>query len=184
MPITLRATKGSALTHNELDDNFIFLNSGGWGFYADTDVTVGAAQSIANNDTVFTTLPNDANLSVEELPNDAPASLWNSVTSKISPYNLHDTFHVRMSMVLENYSGSAPYVELCIDAGGATGKFECQTIPLLKSGDPQVVELKGGVFVGSDFLANGGLFQIRYSGNGSIDVYKKTYFIERMYRNS
>jgi hypothetical protein len=159
------------------------INPGGWGFYADSATTQGDAQVVTNSASVFTTLPNDSDFVVEELPYDTETSLWNSSTSLILPYNLHDTFHLRLKMTVENYSGSAPYLELCLNGGGATGMFECQSQVLVKGGNPQTVELKGGVFVGSDFLANGGLFQMRYDGNGSIDVYNKTYFIERIYKN-
>lgn len=156
---------------------------GGWGFYSDDKVTGATGQTIANSSSVFTTLTNNAALfEVEELPVDALASLWDKAAAKIAPYNLHDTIHARFRMTVANYSGSSPFIELCIEAGGSSGKIECVTIPLLKAGSDQVVKIEAGLFVGDDFLANGGLVQMRYDGNGSIDVFNKTVFIDRLYR--
>lgn len=156
---------------------------GGWGFYADAATTQPAAQVVANHATNFTVITNDAlGFAVEELPYDTVATLWDESTSKVAPYNNHDTFHVRWRMVVENYSGAAPFVELGLFANGTTGFVELNSIPLLKGGVQQVVELSGPVFVGGDFLANGGQTQMRYDGNGSIDVYSVSVFIERVYQ--
>ena len=154
---------------------------GGWGFYADARTTQAGAQSIATHATDFTSIVNLADgFIVEELPDDAPASFWDGASS-IVPYNLHDVLHVRVRMIVENYSGSAPFLELVIEAGGASGVIEARSVPLLKGGIPQIVEMTGALFVGSDFLANGGELMMRYDGNGSIDVYGVSSFIQRTY---
>lgn len=184
MAITLRSVKGSALTHNEMDTNFQETrNTGGWGFYSDSSLTVGSGQSIATSASVFTTVENDgANFTVEELPFDTTDPLWNVVTDKFEPYILHDTFDLRFRATVENYSGSSPYLDLEIEAGGTSGAIEGSTIPLLKNGDAQTIDLAAPIFVGSDALANGLLIKVRYDGTGSLDLYGVKVYIERKYK--
>lgn len=158
---------------------------GGWGFYSDDAVTQPEAQSVASHATDYTVITNNAlGFDVEELPYDTSDPLWDASSSKVDPYNLHDTYHVRWRMAVENYSGAAPFVELGLFAGGASNFVELTSVPLLKGGVKQVIELAGPVFIGSDFLSNGGQTQLRYDGNGSIDVYSVSMFIERVYQAS
>ena len=184
MAITLRSTKGSALTHNEMDTNWTETrNTGGWGFYADSAATVGTGQSIATSASVFTTVENDGVLfTVEELPFDTVLPLWNVTTHKFEPYILHDTFDLRFRAIVENYSGASPYLDLEIEAGGTSGAIEGRTVPLLKNGDAQTIDLAAPIFVGSDALANGLLIKVRYDGTGSLDLFGVKIYIERKYK--
>ena len=168
----------------KIDANFQEVrNTGGWGFYADSGVTVGTGQTIANSATVFTVIENDGVLfTVEELPFDTVLPLWNVSTNKFEPYILHDTFDLRFRAFVENYSGASPYLEISVDAGGTSGSIEGNTEPLLKNGDRQAIGLSSPIFIGSDSLANGVTVSIRYDGSGSVDVYGVKLYIERKYK--
>jgi len=207
MTITTRAGKGSALTHNELDANFNelygaspvapaggmwvsdgvgggeFIRVQGWGQYSDTDVTVGSpSQTLVSGVRTQFTIDGGAT-TIEKLPSDATAPLWNVSTNKIQPIATFDTYNFRLGYAAQNYSGTSPYILMELDIGGALGTIWNRTYPLLKGGSEQFVEAAFPVFAGSTFLANGGELYLTYVGTANCDIYASQILIIRESKN-
>jgi hypothetical protein len=68
-----------------------------------------------------------------------------------------------------------------MDAGGDSGAFIGDTVSLLKAGDDQLVLVEFAAFIGADWLANGGLIQVRYDGTGSVDLFNKAIQVQRTF---
>jgi len=162
-----------------------FIRIQGWAQNTDTDTTVGTpTQNIATG--VRTKWLNDGgSLDLDKLPSDIGASghLWNKATSVFEPIALFDTYNIRMTFKVQNYSGTTPDIKVELDIGGSLGVISAQTIPLLKGGAEQDIMMTFPVFAGSTMLTNGGTFYITFTGTGSCDVFDNSIFIVRESKN-
>lgn len=156
---------------------------GGYGFYLDAASTAVAGQNIAASASTFTTLSVDGLGFTKEVdPSDLLAPLYDVVGGTVDPIQADDMLDVRIQLTAENYSGAAPYLSVGMDVGGTAGAFINDTVPLLKGGVPQPILVEFAAFVGLDWIANGGLIQVRYSGNGSVDIYDKAIQVQRTFK--
>jgi hypothetical protein len=157
----------------------------GYGSYADSAVTSGTGQSFATG-AAFAPMTINGGLSVvESLPSDATQPLWNTVSNLIRPIGVQDTYTVRLSFTAAGYAGVSPYIDVCVDIGGAIGEIWCNAQPLLKSGADQAISVVIPFFVGSTFIVNGGTIKMRYEGgSGSVSIFDKTIFINRESKGS
>lgn len=160
-----------------------FIRIQGWAQASDTDTTAASpSQTIATG--ARTKWTNDAGTSsVQKSPSDLTLPLWDNVGNKIQPIAEFDTYNIRIDFKVENYSGSAPYLEIELDIGGAIGVIASKTIRLLKSGAEQSILMALPVFAGSTFLANGGEIYVTYTGTGSCDVFDSSILIVRESKN-
>lgn len=148
-----------------------FTRYQGWGQYQDTDRTVGTP-TLTLTAGVKTKLTCDGGyLTVEKLPSDATASLWNTTTNKIQPVAAFDMYHVRVGFWAENYAGINPYIDFALDIGSPIGEIAWRDIGLRKSGATVKASVAFPVFAGDTFLANGGEFYLTYNGTGTCDIY-------------
>ena len=120
---------------------------------------------------------------LEKLPSDAVAPLWNVATNKIEPIAVFDTYSLRLGFAAQNYSGSAPYILMELDIGGALQVIWNRTYPLLKAGAEQFVEAAFPIFAGSTFIANGGELYLTYDGTADCDIYASQILIIRESKN-
>jgi hypothetical protein len=157
----------------------------GYGSYADSAVTSGTGQSFATG-AAFAPMTINGGLSVvESLPSDATQPFWNTASNLIRPIGQQDTYTVRLSFTVSGYAGTSPYIDVCLDVGGAIGEIWCNTMPLLKSGADQNISVVIPFFTGSTFIVNGGTIKVRYAGgSGTVSIFKKTIFINRESKGS
>ena len=176
------ATAGEQLTADGAG-GLDFSRVQGWAQYEDSRTTVGTpTQTITNS--VRTKMINDgATSTIEKLPSDAAGSLWNVSTNKHEPIATFDLYHIRISFIIENYSGTNPYLDLELDIGGGVGVIFARDISLRKSGAATKVSAAFPVFTGTTYLANGGEFYITYTGNTTCDIYKTSILIVRESKN-
>lgn len=160
-----------------------WLRYQGWAQYQDTDTTVGSpSQTLtAAARTLWTC--DGGTLTVEKNPSDASSAMWNTTTNKHTPIAEHDIYHLRMSFTAENYSGSAPYVTIELDIGGAPGVILATDVALRKGGAAQDITWSFPVFTGSTYVPNGGEFYLTYQGTGTCDIYKSSILVVRESKN-
>lgn len=155
----------------------------GWGQYQDTDNTVGSpAQNIATGvRTKFTC--DGALLTVERLPSDAVAPLWNVSTNKHVPIAAFDTYDIRITLTAENYAGATPTLLIELDIGSPIGVIASNLYSLIKGGAAQDIVFTIPVFTGATYLANGGEIYLTYTGTGTCDIYKNAVLAVRTSRD-
>lgn len=160
-----------------------FLRYQGWGQYRDSRRTVGTP-TLTLTAGVRTKLICDGGLStVEKLPSDAGASLWNTSTNKIVPIADFDMYHLRIGFWAENYAGTSPYIDFTLDIGAPIGEIVWRDIGLRKSGSTVKASLAFPVFAGSTFTTNGGEIYLTYNGTGTCDIYAVDILIVRESKN-
>ena len=160
-----------------------FIRVQGWAQYVDADQTVGTPTMNIANGVRTLWLCDGGTTSISKPPSDALAPLWNVTTSTITPISLFDTYSARLSFKAENYAGTAPYIQLEIDIGGAQGVIVSQSISLIKGGNEQSVLKQLEFFSGSDFMANGGKIYLTYIGTGTCDIFDTDILIRRESKN-
>jgi hypothetical protein len=160
-----------------------FIRVQGWEQYEDTNSTVGTPTMTIASGVRTLWVCDGGTTSISKLPSDALAPLWNTATNTVEPIATFDTYSLRISYKVENYAGTAPYIQFELDIGGAQGVIAQQSISLIKGGSEQSILKQLEVFAGSTFLANGGKIYITYVGTGSCDVFDTGIFIRRESKN-
>lgn len=160
-----------------------FIRYQGWGQYQDTDRTVGTpSQTLtAGVRTLWTC--DGGNATIEKLPSDSAAPLWDVSTNKHVPISEFDTYNLRLTFTAENYAGAAPYIEVEIDIGGSIGVIHTDSRSLRKGGAAQSLGFSLPLYTGPTYFANGGSIYVTYQGTGTCDIYKNDILIVRESKN-
>jgi hypothetical protein len=160
-----------------------FIRINGFGQFRDSRTTVGTpTQNIATG--VRTKWICDAGTTnLEKSPSDLVDPLWDTVNNKIDPISAFDVYNLRIGFKVENYAGTAPYINFELDIGGGLGTIVEDSRPLVKGGGQQFVLLDFEVYSGSTFLANGGEIYLTYNGTGTCDIYDTQILIRRVMKN-
>lgn len=162
-----------------------FIRVQGWSQHEDTNQTVATpSQTIATG--VRTLWTNDGgSLALEKLPSDIGVGnhLWDTVTNKITPVAVFDTYSTRIEFKVQDYAGAAPDLKVEIDIGGAIGVIASTTRPLLKGGGEQSMTFVLPLFAGSTFIANGGSIYVTFTGTGSCKIFGSRIMIVRESKN-
>ena len=126
----------------------------GWGHYKDNS----GAQVFGTTDTQLTI--NAAGAETEEayLPREirGSATLWDTLTSAVTPVALGDSFTLRIDIPVTSEGGNPAELVLQIDIGDNSTPYVIveQTIPTGKT-VPYTVSVSIPLFAGSTFIANG-----------------------------
>lgn len=90
-------------------------------------------------------------------------SLWNSTTNKMTPTFTTDTYDVRLTFTANTAAGGDD-VLVDLDIGVGTPILQ-EAKPLLKAPSNTPILCNWSMYVGTDFLANGGEFYVTPSAN-------------------
>lgn len=151
----------------------------GWGQYQDSRRTVGTPTQTLTAGVRTKWICDGSFLTVEKLPSDALAPLWNITTNKVAPIAAFDLYTLRCGFFAENYGGTNPYIEFALDIGAPIGEITWRNVSLNKGGAVVKTSIAFPVFSGATFLANGGEIYLTYQGTGTCDIYANDILITR-----
>lgn len=151
----------------------------GRGFYLDSQFTAAAKLAVVGG--VRTKITNNAGLTkqVDDLAAVSPALLagpdivlvydpWDEVGGKIMPVYANETFALQVSFKSDT-SANNNFLELELDAGGATPPFLQQNQPFVKGiGVQNNFVFNYTLFAGTDFLNNGAELFLTVDGDANI----------------
>ena len=154
------------------------LESGGntprWAFYEDDQFTTSNRFNVPG--TGYVNLPNNAN-TVTNTAMVTGNEFYDGTL--LTPDEINDTYEIRITFTARS-STQNNWIKLAIEIGGSIGVFndKYQSVRSSNQDHPMNVTLK--FFVGSTFIANGGVVKI--DSLNSIDIWDIKYFIEKNQR--
>lgn len=127
--------------------------NGGWEFALDSAYTAGSPLSITGLTRTKITIDG----LLESSGNPSTGALWNTTSNKITPPAINDFIIVRFAIQGQSTSAATNKFEVELDVGGTAGVIFRETEVFSKgAGNPQNFNAIMPLFVGSDFLSNGG----------------------------
>lgn len=154
----------SSITAQDLRDLIVsikYLNGGGWEFHLDGEFTVGSPKTILAG--VRTKVTIDGTLGDFGHPalTHGLGHFWDVATSRVVPTALNNFAIGRFAVTAKSVAANENNFLVEVDVGGATPIIFQETAVMAKgSGVDQSFNFTAPLFVGDDFLANGGTLYI------------------------
>lgn len=167
---------------NKTKDNFDELYSvHGWGYYQDS-LTI-PSQTINTTESKIIIDGSGSNSNTDYLPTEilGTGNLWDSVSNKITPINIGDSYSIRIDLEILSKTGSPTLLDLVLDiGGGATSSINIvERILGLTKTPPYSLSIGFPIFTLSTFNTNGGQFFLS-TDTGSVTIGKRAISIYRI----
>lgn len=136
-----------------------------WEFYLDSVFTTISRQEILAG--VWTQIECDGLADNQFQPSNRTNTVWNAGSNKLTPDALGDFYQIRFSISGASAAASENHIHIEVDVGGTAGKIYEDTKLFAHGTDDQEFNFSMGLFVGADFLANGGIVRIKPESDAS-----------------
>lgn len=154
-------------------------NGSGWASYHDTQYSSGAPFALAGNDT-WTTLPNNAGTTIDEQAPQDESVLYDPATLKITG-RTGDAQTITLEITGVPSTGTATYLDIAINIGGAIGRVFPQTISFPRgAGVERSFTVTVALYNLATWEANGGTIEVK--ANANINLYGMRYNIIRSHK--
>ncbi len=171
-------TNETDLTQTDLNNVRSQINATGWAQYNDDQYTSGSPLVITAGSTV--TLTNNGATSIKTHLPDGITDLYDTVTNKITPENIGDTYLLRIDFTTFTNSNNG-LAELDLDIGGSQGVILRRLINFPRGtglANAREYSSTSLVFTLDTFVANGGELKI-VGINGITSVFDISFLISR-----